>query len=252
MGPKLIFACVALFGLSLLLAAGNAQEPESTDVPATNPATPPLDPSFVPVPDDPNLPRVLIIGDSISMGYTIPVRQLLAGKANVHRPPANCGDTARGLKNLTKWLGDGHWDVIHFNFGLHDLKYLNAQGKYVDPSKGKQVASPQKYAANLEVLVARLKKTGAKLIWASTTPVPAGTIGRIEGDEVPFNQAAEKVMHENGIPIDDLYAVAESNLTEFQRPHNVHFTPKGYAALAASVNRSIEAALQNSAPAAHP
>ncbi len=44
-------------------------------------------------------PRVLLIGDSISMGYTLGVRARLAGKANVHRPPENCGDTARGVKS---------------------------------------------------------------------------------------------------------------------------------------------------------
>jgi acyl-CoA thioesterase-1 len=74
------------------------------------------------------------------MGYTLPVRELLKGKANVHRPAAICGETARGLKSLDSWLSDGRWDVIHFTFGLHDLKYLDEKGKYVEPSKGKQVA----------------------------------------------------------------------------------------------------------------
>src|SRR3954467_10868139 len=92
---------------------------------------PAANPAFAKVQDDPNLPRVLLIGDSISMGYTLPVREMLKGKANVHRPPANCGPTERGLDQLDKWLGDGKWDVIHFNFGLHDLKYLDANGKYV-------------------------------------------------------------------------------------------------------------------------
>src|SRR4051812_33030943 len=128
------------------------------------------DPVLAPVEDDPKLPRVLLIGDSISMGYTLPVRELLKGKANVHRIPDNCGPTERGLSQLDKWLGDGKWDVIHFNFGLHDLKYLDANGKYVDPSKGKQVAPPEVYERNLRELVARLKKTGAKLIFATTTP----------------------------------------------------------------------------------
>ncbi|MFY8230115.1 MAG: SGNH/GDSL hydrolase family protein, partial [Opitutales bacterium] len=72
------------------------------------------------VQDDPKLPRVLLIGDSVSRGYTQPTRVALAGKANVHRAPANCGPTASGLKNLDVWLGAGKWDVIHFNFGIHD------------------------------------------------------------------------------------------------------------------------------------
>jgi hypothetical protein len=52
------------------------------------------------VQDDPQLPRVLLIGDSVSRGYTQAVRKALAGKANVHRAPANCGPTASGLKNI--------------------------------------------------------------------------------------------------------------------------------------------------------
>ena len=47
--------------------------------------------------EDPQLPRVLLIGDSISIGYTIPVRKELAGKANVLRIPANGGPTAKGV-----------------------------------------------------------------------------------------------------------------------------------------------------------
>ncbi|HTW94089.1 MAG TPA: SGNH/GDSL hydrolase family protein [Tepidisphaeraceae bacterium] len=248
-------AIVSLYlGLSLLLPAlpcraANVNEPETTDHPPV-PGAKPLDPSFVPVTDDPKLPRVLIIGDSISIGYTIPVRQLLAGKANVHRPPANCGDTARGLKNLDRWLATdktaangGKWDVITFNFGLHDLKYLDANGKYVDPSKGKQVAPPPLYEKNLRELVVRLKATGAKLIWVNTTPVPAGTLGRIAGDEVPYNKVAAKVMAENGIPTVDLYSVAESDLEDYQRPRNVHFTPAGWHALAEAVAAGIEKSL---------
>jgi len=67
------------------------------------------------------LPRVLLIGDSVSVGYTLAVRKELEGKANVHRPPSNCGSTKIGMRDLDKWLGVGKWDVIHFNWGLHDL-----------------------------------------------------------------------------------------------------------------------------------
>jgi acyl-CoA thioesterase-1 len=206
-------------------------------------ATRPVDPALLPVQDTRGLPRVLLIGDSISMGYTLPVRDMLHGRANVHHPPVNCGDTARGLKNLDAWLGDKKWDVIHFNFGLHDLKYLDAAGKYVPPEQGKQVAPPAEYERNLRALVARLKTTGARLIWASTTPVPDGTLGRIAGDDVPYNAAAERVMRENDIPIDDLHAVAKAQQDKLQLRKNVHFTPEGYRELAKHVTESIESAL---------
>jgi len=144
---------------------------------------------FAPVQDKPGLPRVLLIGDSISIGYTLPVRKLLAGKANVHRAPTNCGPTTRGLAQLDKWLGNGKWNVIHFNWGLHDLKYMDDRGRLVPVEKGHQQVPIEQYAKNLEELVKRLKKTGAKLIWASTTPVPEGATGRVKGDEVRYNAA---------------------------------------------------------------
>ena len=84
-------------------------------------AVPKDNPAMKPIKDVPGLPRVLLIGDSISLGYTMQVRQMLQGKANVHRPPANCGPTTLGVEKIDHWLGKEHWDVIHFNWGLHDL-----------------------------------------------------------------------------------------------------------------------------------
>ena len=230
-------ALVACLTLAPAHAAPDALEPPREDQPAS---AKPIDPVFKPVKDVPGLPRVLLIGDSISMGYTLQVRELLKGKANVHRPPANCGQTERGLQHLDEWLGTGHWDVIHFNFGLHDLKYLDEHGQYVAPEKGKQVAPLPLYEKNLRELVARLKKTGARLIWCSTTPVPDGTLGRIKGDEVAYNEVAERVMKDNDVAIDDLHALIAPHQAEWQRPKNVHFTPEGYQHLAAQVAASIE------------
>jgi acyl-CoA thioesterase-1 len=198
---------------------------------------------LLPIQDVPDLPRVLLIGDSISIGYTLPVRELLTGKANVHRPPVNCGDTQRGLAALDKWLGEKKWDVIHFNFGLHDLKYLNAKGEYVTPDQGKQVTPLPQYEQNLRQLAERLKQTGAKIVWCSTTPVPDGTKGRVKDSEVAYNTVAAKVAAESGIAIDDLHAVAKARQAELQSPHNVHFTPEGYKVLAKAVAASVERAL---------
>jgi len=83
------------------------------------------------VADDPKLPRALLIGDSVSIGYTLPTRALLKDKANVHRIPVNGGATEVGISHMAKWLGTGKWDVIHFNWGLHDLKSLGWIGSLV-------------------------------------------------------------------------------------------------------------------------
>ncbi|MEY4086150.1 MAG: hypothetical protein RLZZ405_338 [Verrucomicrobiota bacterium] len=179
------------------------------------------------VKDDPKLPRVLLIGDSVSRGYTQPTRAALAGVANVHRAPANCGPTASGVKNLEVWLGAGKWDVIHFNFGIHD--------------RGTPAAD---YVQRLEAIVARLEKTGARLIWASTTPIPDNPAQKQTARSiVEKNALAAEVMRKHGIPTDDLFAALTPRLAELQNPNDVHFTGAGYEFLGAQVAAAIRAVL---------
>jgi acyl-CoA thioesterase-1 len=197
------------------------------------------DPAYAQITDVAGLPRVLLLGDSISIGYTLATRARLAGKANVHRPAENCSDSGTGVRTIDKWLGAGKWDVIHFNFGLHDVKYLDATGKYVPPDQGKQVSSVADYEKNLRALVARLQQTGAKLIFATTTQVPAGSAGRVEHDEIRYNAAAIRVMKENGVAVDDLHRFVAARQDKIQLPKNVHFTKDGYEQLADTVVASI-------------
>ena len=192
--------------------------------------------SVTPITDVAGLPRVLLIGDSISMGYTLPVRKLLEGKANVHRIPANGGPTRNGITNIDKWLGTGKWDVIHFNWGIHDLKFM---------PDGQRQVEPEDYEKNLRALVARMKTTGAKLIWATTTPIPDGELNpsRKFGQVPEYNAIAERVMKENGVAIDDLNTAMTPRIAELQNAKDVHYKPEGYAFLAKQVAASIEAAL---------
>jgi hypothetical protein len=161
-----------------------------------------------PIEDQPGLPRVLLVGDSISIGYTPPVRELLKGKANLHRIPTNGGPTKNGTANIEKWLGTGKWDVIHFNWGIHDLKFL---------PDGKRQVEAEDYEKNL----------------------PPRKFGKVP----EYNAIAESVMKENGVTIDDLHAAITPRLAELQNPKDVHYKPEGYAFLAKHVAASIEAAL---------
>lgn len=194
---------------------------------------------------DPSLPNVLIIGDSISLGYTPPLKELLKGKANVLHSPGNSAGTTHGLANIDKWLepaGGRPWALIHFNFGLHDFKRVKTAGTTEnsnDPNDPRQ-ADLANYEANLKKLVEKLKETKAKLIFATTTPFPAGVKPhRDPEDAVRYNEVATKIMAENGITIDDLYAVALPQLDKLQQPVNVHFTAQGSKALAEKVAESI-------------
>ncbi len=195
-----------------------------------------------PIQDAPGLPRVLLIGDSISIGYTLPVRELLTGIANVHRPMTNCGPTTNGLKNLDAWLGDKPWDVIHFNFGLHDLKYVDDQGHRVPPKDGHLQVAPAEYEANLTEILKRLKQTNARLIWRTTTPVPQGAHGRVPGDAAKYNEIALRAVRDilgEQVIIDDQYAYAMEHSDRIQRPGDVHFTQTGYQELAQQAFNAI-------------
>lgn len=180
------------------------------------------------VKDDPSLPRILLIGDSVSRGYTQTLRRELVGKANVHRAPANCGPTSLGLKNIEVWLGDGEWDVIHFNFGIHDRNTPITE-----------------YRQRLEQIVKRLQMTGAKLIWASTTPIPDDAERKQTSQSiVERNKTAAEIMANHGVATNDLFDAVSPRLGEMQNPNDVHFNPAGYEFLGQRVADAISAELK--------
>ena len=234
--------------LSLFLAIGVSSAVAQNAPKKKKPKKP--NPAMAKIKDVAGLPRVLLIGDSISVGYTVPVRNLLKGKANVHRPLTNCGPTTKGLNGIDEWLSTGgegkKWDVIHFNWGLHDLKYMGPNGENLANPKAadsRQQVPPAEYEKNLRQLTKRLKKTGAELIWRNTTPVTEGTKGRAVGDSAKYNIIAAKIMKEEGIPTNDLYTYAKETIPDLQLPANVHFGAEGSAALAKEAAASIEKAL---------
>ena len=205
------------------------------------PADDPRHPAAFPVEDRPELPRVLLIGDSISIGYTVTVREILDEAANVHRIPGNGTDTENGLNQIGAWLGEKPWDLIHFNFGLHDIKRIKDGEMNVS---GIRIRSVGDYERNLIRILDHLKSTGARLIFATTTPVPDGANGRLPGDEIECNAIASGIMAKAGVSINDLHAFVAPLLTQAQTPQNVHFTEVGSRLLGKEVARVILAALR--------
>jgi acyl-CoA thioesterase-1 len=195
-----------------------------------------------------DLPNVLIIGDSISIGYTPFVREILKYRANVYRPmlddekPENCSGTTKGVENIDRWIGDTKWEVIHFNFGLHDIKHVDpATGENSTNPKHPQQAPLKQYKQNLEIMVEKLKATGAKLIFATTTPYPDVVEGPLRKPGMPqkYNREAVKIMNKNNVIINDLYAFMLPRMHELQLPNNVHFTETGSFELAKKVTERI-------------
>ena len=191
------------------------------------------------------LPQVLIIGDSISNAYTPYVTERLKGVAVVKHHAGNAGPTIRGIEEIEAWLGDTKWDLIHFNWGLWDMygwAYM------------KQDRSPAAYEQRLDTLVRRLQKTGAKLIWGTTTPIcpevevqyrKFGGEGEIDAaQEAEYLAAAARVMQKYGVEVNDLHALMLPKLAEYAlAPNNVHFNKAGNELLAKQVAEKIAARL---------
>lgn len=196
-------------------------------------------------------PNVLIYGDSVSIKYTAKVRADLHGKATVIRLFKNGGSSHDFINNMNKMnqamfhpsLEKGwsfQWDLIHFNVGLHDLKYL--KGKHLN-KKGTQVSSTETYKEHLDDICKYLQLTHpkAKLIFATTTPVPTGAKGRYKGDSVKYNKAALEVLKNYPqIVINDLYSYTIPNhATWMQELGNVHYNKIGFTAQGKEVARVI-------------
>jgi len=204
--------------------------------------------------DNPNLPNVLIIGDSISIGYTIPLRNLLKGKADVFRPDVNCEHSEFGAENIEKWIGNKKWDVILFNFGIWDTHYMY-HGKMVLEKDLQNIKihdvkfrhTTDEYINNLKKILATLKKTGAKLVWTTTTPF-------IYYDEptkkllLKNNEEAVKLMKSKNVQINDLYNFALPNLKNWLSSDGCHFTELGYEQLGKQAVSAISSALNLKIP----
>jgi len=200
-----------------------------------------------------NLPQVLIIGDSISMGYTPVLQGMLYGKVDITRPPnsgggwINCEGTKRGVEMIDEWLALGDFDVIHFNFGLHDLKHVQPDsGRNSNDPSHPQQSNLKQYDANLRLIVAKLKATGAKLIFATTTPYPDKPGGPLRRADQPlkYNKVALKIMKENGIDVNDLHGFTLPRMDELLLPNNVHFRPEANLELAKKVAKSIKGSFE--------
>ncbi len=204
----------------------------------------------------PPLPRVLLLGDSISMGYHDTVVRSLDDEATVIRPKGNCEGTTKGVAKITDWLAldGGDFDVVHFNFGLHDLKRVGPDGRNSDDPNDANQASLEQYERQLRTIVEAIVKSGATPIFATTTPVPEGGVHphRDPADVDRYNAVAREIMRDFGIDIDDLNGVAARRLDAWQRPVNVHFTTEGSAGLGEAVAKQVRDGLRRRASESRP
>lgn len=187
---------------------------------------------------DASLPRVLLIGDSILIGYRAEATRQLKGKASVDclTTGLNIGLGKPLYDQIRSALEQGPYAVIHFNdMGLHgyqkdripDAKYEPLLKAYLD-----------------------LIRTGAKdstLIWTATTPITVkGNPSQLDPSDatiVERNAVAARVMKEFNIETDDLYGLMSPHL-DLARGDGFHWKPEGQIMQGRQVAAAVEAALK--------
>ncbi|MGZ0014789.1 SGNH/GDSL hydrolase family protein [Yeosuana sp. AK3] len=189
--------------------------------------------------------KILIIGDSISIGYTPYVQAYFSEKAIVSHNKGNAQHTGTGLEKIEEWLGEEQWDIIQFNWGLWDLCYRHPDSKEFgnrDKINGKPEFTVAEYASNLDSLVTIIKrKSTAKLIFVTTTYVPENEPGRIESEVQKYNEATKVIMKKHGVAVNDIYNQSVIIHKSYgMGSNNVHYNEEGYEELGKLISDFLE------------
>ncbi len=191
---------------------------------------PPICPSNVPLVASDGRPTVLVIGDSISIGYTPTVKAALdqSGLQVVHND-CNAMTSTWTKSQIDTWLNSRpSFEAITWNNGLWDIaNWINTPAA--------------EYAANLHTIAQKIKAKTAHPLFVLSTQVLPGTPYREDANGVAFNQIAVTVMQQEGIPVLDLYSVSAGIQADHVSPTDAHFTSAGYLILGNSVLGELDA-----------
>ena len=188
--------------------------------------------------------KVLLLGDSIRMGYDEYVRDLLKGKAEVYFDEDNGRFAAFTLWQVNQMFQHhGKFDVVHWNNGYWDMNVEAPMTQAMHPL--------EEYLHFLRRILGEIRNNGAKVIFATTTPVPESAEVRATAQVDAFlhyrnewvrtyNDAAKKLMAEENVPVNDLYALCLESPTYYKCPDMLHLTQEGYLACARQAVEWIE------------
>lgn len=172
--------------------------------------------------------KVLLLGDSIRMGYEPLVREGLKGVAEVVAPEANGSFAKHTLWGVNLWIRDlGKPDIVHWNNGLWDLHHEAPMVEALTPLN--------EYIETLRRILGELQRTGARIIFATTTPIPPDGSGRSNAEIDLYNSAAAELMNRSGVEVNDLNALVKHDLAGNICEDKLHLTERGNAVCAAQV-----------------
>ncbi len=182
--------------------------------------------------------KVMLIGDSIRMGYQARVAELLGDRAVVTGPKENCRFSAYTLFYLADWVTDDDFDVIQWNNGQWDTCHM---------PDGHPHTSMATYLELQERIAVLLRKKTKRLIFATTTPVwpqqfTSGAVHPRRSEDIcAYNSAAVDLLGKFDVEINDLHSVIAGDLERFISSEDmVHLVPAGNDACAARVAAMID------------
>lgn len=184
--------------------------------------------------------NILIIGDSISLGWQFPARSrfnanfihaftgtTLNNQSTSISLRRNPGEDQLRIENYIAQAED--WDAIIFNAGIHDMR-----------SDALHATTIQEYEDNLNQIYDVLDRTGAPIYWATTTPIPELHPTLDFNDHGLYRSAGLRVASTRADFVIDLYAVVIDDLPSLQlAPNNVHFNGTGNQILGGEVARVL-------------
>ena len=174
------------------------------------------------------------------MGYEHAVRTSLAPHYTVWAPAENGTTSTHMLARMSQWLEEQQPSIVHINCGLHDLRF--------NPGETNRQVPLDIFENNLHQLFQLLRSAnpGARLIWATITPVMdewhqgSRPSRRHNADVIEYNATALAVAVAHELEINDLYAhVMQKGPNSMLDRDGVHYTEHGYAMLAAKVIESV-------------
>lgn len=184
-------------------------------------------------------PGVLLLGDSIRVSYQPLVASLLKESADVMGPDENCQYSEYTLVSLDRWLDQlGLPEIVHWNNGLHDVGH--------NPDRSPVQYPLDEYISNLKAIIKKIRNTGAKIIWATTTPVHPGRPFTADSwswsnrDIDQYNSEALKLMKSEGIPVNELHSLVNSNIDEYLSDDLLHLSESGKKKCAEAVSEFIK------------
>jgi lysophospholipase L1-like esterase len=185
--------------------------------------------------------RLLLIGDSICLNSEKYIKENLEGVITLHSPPENCESSNKVRKLLETWLSGKNVDIVHINCGLHDVRY--------DPGCDHPVSTKGQYEVNLNIIFRKLAEYGAKIIWATSTPIDEKVHNetkvsrRYLKDIAEYNKISINLAKKFSFKVNDLFSkVSNIDLGEILLPDGIHFNEAGNAKIGELVSKVIKEA----------